>query len=311
MKNIEIIESGIYLPLNKIENSELEKELSLDNGYIEKRTGIKTRHYAEEEVEELAKKAVENLFSNISNKEKTIEKIGIIIVATTTPNNIMPGIANEIQEMLNIKKCIALDISAGCSGYINALDIAKMYIETEKVEYALVVGADKLTSYTDKKDISTSIILADGAGAILFGATKEKKKYTSNIEAKVDKNKILTCKTSQKIQMKGREVYKYAVTEPVRNIEQLLKTAEVTLNEIKYIIPHQSNMKIIQSIQNKLKINNEKMYTNIEYVGNTFCASIPIALNEMFEKNLLNEGDKIILIGYGGGLNTGSILIEK
>ena len=110
--------------------------------------------------------------------------------------------------------------------------------------------------------------------------------------------------------MNGKEIYKYAVTEPVKSINRLLKKSSEKIENIKYIIPHQSNKKIIKGITNRLNITEEKMYTNIENVGNTFCASIPIALKDMMDKKLLESGDKIILLGYGGGLNTGSILIE-
>ena len=110
--------------------------------------------------------------------------------------------------------------------------------------------------------------------------------------------------------MKGKEIYKYAVTNTIKNINELLEKSNENLENIKYIIPHQSNTKIIKSINTRLKIEKGKIYTNIKNIGNTFCASIPIALNEMKEKNLLKSNDKIILLGYGGGLNTGSILIE-
>ena len=110
--------------------------------------------------------------------------------------------------------------------------------------------------------------------------------------------------------MKGKEVYKYAVTETVKNINEILKKSQKNIDEIKYIIPHQSNLKIMKSIANKLHIDSKKVFVNIENIGNTFCASIPIALDEMFEKELIKKGDKIIFLGYGGGLNTGSILIE-
>ena len=115
---------------------------------------------------------------------------------------------------------------------------------------------------------------------------------------------------NEKLHMDGKEVYKYAVTETVKNINELLNKSQTNIDEIKYIIPHQSNIKIIKSISNKLKIDIKKIYTNIENTGNTFCASIPIAIDEMYEKKLLQNGDKVIILGYGGGLNTGSILME-
>ena len=313
MNSIEVIKSGIYLPNHKVKSSDLEAKLGLEKEYIYKRTGIQERYYAKEEtIEELAQKSVDNLISKFDKekKEEILKQIDLIIVATTSPSNLMPGISNEIQKKLEIKKCICLDILAGCSGYINAIDIAQLYLSTNRINKALIIGVDKLSAYTDKKDIGTSIILSDGAGALLLGVTTKNKKYISNINAEIDENKILTCKINEKIQMKGKEIYKYAVTNTIENIKELLKKSEEKIENVKYIIPHQSNSKIMKSIDTRLKIEKEKMFINIENIGNTFCASIPIALNEMFEKNLLYEGDKVILLGYGGGLNTGSILLE-
>lgn len=325
MKSIEIINSGSYLPRLEVNNQQLEKELKLEEGYIKKRTGIEKRYYAKEEtIEEMAKKAVQNLLEKLEIQSKSsnsnelddsklkeiIQQIGLIIVATTTPNYLMPGIANKIQKELQIKNAICLDILAGCSGYINAIDIARMYLATEKVEKALVIGVDKLSEYTEKQDVGTSIILSDGAGALLLSTTTKEKVYMSNIKAEIDEDEILTCKVNEKIKMNGKEIYKYAVTNTVKNINELLDKSNEKLENIKYIVPHQSNTKIMKSMMSRLKIDESKMYMNIKDTGNTFCASIPIALNEMFEKNLLHEGDKIILIGYGGGLNTGSILLE-
>ena len=325
MKNIEIISSGSYLPKLEINNQQLEKKLKLEEGYIKKRTGIEKRYYAKQEtIEEMAKKAVQNLLEKLevqsrsydlnelgdSKLKEIIQQIGLIIVATTTPNYLMPGIANKIQKELQIENTICLDILAGCSGYINALDIARMYLATEKVQKALVIGIDKLSGYTEKEDIGTSIILSDGAGALLLSATTKEKNYMSNIKAEIDEDEILTCKVNEKIKMNGKEIYKYAVTNTVKNINELLDKSNEKLENIKYIVPHQSNTKIMKSMMSRLKMDESKMYMNIKDTGNTFCASIPIALNEMFEKNLLHEGDKIILIGYGGGLNTGSILLE-
>lgn len=307
MDYIKIAKTGKYLPGKEIDNNKLEKTLGLESGYIYKRTGIKERYYTQETIEEMAVKAVQNMM----NKEELVtQNIGLIIVATTTTNKLMPGISNKIQKECGINRCICLDILAGCSGYINAFDIARMHIQTGIIEKALIVGVDILSKYTDNKDIGTSIILSDGAGATLIERTAKKKIYNSHIEAESENNEILTCTTNQKISMNGKEIYRYAVTETVKNIEQLLKQSNEELKNIKYIIPHQSNMKIMKAIASRLNIKMDKVYTNIKNTGNTFCASIPIVLDEMIKKKLLNDGDKIILLGYGGGLNTGSILLE-
>ncbi len=302
-----IVASSSYLPQSRITNRELAKKFNVEEEYIEKRTGIKQRYYAKEEkVEEMALKAVTKLVHKMQLKT---EEIGAIIVATTSTNKLMPGISNYIQKELHITKCICLDILAGCSGYINALDIAQMYIDTQKIKKVIVVGVEKLSEYTNSEDIGTAIILADGAGATLL-EEGENNKYISNIEAIEDRNDILKCNTNGKIEMDGLAIYKYAVTETVKNINELLQKSNEKLENIKYIVPHQSNLKIIKAIASKLKIEENKMYTNIQNIGNTFCASIPIALEEMEEKGMLQKGNKIILIGYGAGLNTGSILIE-
>lgn len=306
MENIKIVANGVYIPEIPITSEELERNLNLEKGYIKKRTGIVKRYYTNEKIQDIALKAVENLFSK--NIEK--ENIGLIITATTTTENLMPGISNYIQKKLDIDKCISLDILAGCSGYINAFDIAVMYIKAGIVEKALVIGVEVLSKFTEKDDINTSIILSDGAGATLLQKTSDKKIYYSNIKAEGKNNEILTCKTNEKIYMQGKEIYKYAVTKPVENIKELLSLANEDIENIKYIIPHQSNMKIMKAISTRLKIEENKLFTNIENIGNTFCASIPIALNEIMENKMLKSGDKIILLGYGGGLNTGSILLE-
>lgn len=308
MENIQIIGNGLYLPTLKVESSELEKNFNVEEGYILKRTGINIRYYKKDEnICEMAYKASKNA---IETSKIDVKDIGLIIVATTSTNTLMPGISYYIQGKLNIEKCICLDILAGCAGYVNAFDIAKLYIDVKKVEKALIVGVDVLSECTDDNDINTKIILSDGAGATIISRTEKDKLYFSNIQSDGKNGEILTYRTNEKIKMDGKAIYKYAVTETVKNIEELLEQANVKIEDIKYVIPHQSNIKIMKSIATKLNISMDKMYTNISEVGNTFCASIPIALTQMYEKKLLKGGDKIILIGYGGGLNTASILLE-
>ena len=309
MKNIEIVATGSYLPTNKVNNKSIANELKITEEFIYKRTGIKTRYYsANETIDKMAIKSVHNLIEK--NSQIELNKIDMIIVATTSTNLLMPGISYKIQEHFDIQNCICLDILAGCAGYINAMDIARNYITLGKTNQALIVGVDILSEYTNKSDLSTSIILSDGAGATIIKEAEDNKQYESNIISEGQKGDLLINKSNENIKMDGKEIYKYAVTETVKNIKDLLKTSKTDIKEIKYIVPHQSNIKIMNSIASRLEVDISKMYINIENVGNTFCASIPIAIDEMFEKKLLKKGDKIILLGYGGGLNTGSILME-
>ena len=304
MSNIKIISSGKYIPKVQITNKELEEKYSVEENYIFKMTGIKQRFYAEEEIEELAINATKKALENIK------ENIDLIIVASVSETNQMPSISYKIQKHFNIKNCMCIDILAGCAGFINALDIAKMYIDTNKINTALVVGVEKLSNFIDKTDINTEILLSDGAGAIVVKKSQEPKLYYSYIESKGQKGDILTYTDNNKIYMNGKEIYKYAVTDTVKNINKLLEISNINIDELSYIIPHQSNKRILESISKKLNIKEDKMYFNVDKYGNTFCASIPIAIDDMIKLNKLKEKDKVILIGYGGGLNTGSILLE-
>lgn len=304
MSNIKIISSGKYIPKVQITNKELEEKYNVEENYIFKMTGIKQRFYAEEEIEELAINATKKALENIK------ENIDLIIVASVSETNQMPSISYKIQKHFNIKNCMCIDILAGCAGFINALDIAKLYIDANRINTALVVGVEKLSNFIDKTDINTEILLSDGAGAIVIKKSQEPKLYYSYIESKGQKGEILTYTDKNKIYMNGKEIYKYAVTDTVKNINKLLDISNINIEELSYIIPHQSNKRILESISKKLNIKEDKMYFNVDKCGNTFCASIPIAIDDMIKLNKLKEKDKIILIGYGGGLNTGSILLE-
>lgn len=173
MKNIEIIATGKYLPTTKIDNTYLARQLNITEDFIYKRTGIQTRHYSKDEnIEQLAIKCIENLIEK--NSQINPQNIDMIIVATTSTNMLMPGISYKIQEYFNIENCMCIDVLAGCAGFVNALDIAQCYLETDKAKMPLVVGVDLLSKCIDQKDVSTSILLSDGAGAVILQKQKKK-----------------------------------------------------------------------------------------------------------------------------------------
>lgn len=305
MSSMKIVGTGKYIPNRKIDNDNFEKKYNIDKGYIKKVTGIETRYYVEDEtLDTIAINSVKDLIAKNSKIE--IEKVGIIIATSTTINNLMPSLSFQIQKYFDIKNCMCLDVLAGCSGFINALDIAQKYLAYSDIEYALVIGAEVLSSnnYINEKD---KILFGDGAGCVLIENTSQEKEYFSLIESISQNNDILTCDKNNNLYMDGKGVYKFATTKTVENINKLIEKADEDKENIKYIIPHQSNIKILEKISQKIKIS---MYTNISKYGNTFCASIPIALDELVTMKKIKEKDKIILLGYGGGLNLGSILME-
>lgn len=305
MNSVKIIATGKYLPKREVKSEYIEKENNLEDGYIYKRTGIETRYYSiDETLEDLAINSVKDMLRK--NNNLSILDVDMIITSSTTYNSMMPSLSFEIQKYFNIKDCMCFDILAGCSGYINALDIAQKYIATSSAKNVLVVGADIL-SKNKYDDIKTQILFGDGAGCMYLKAIEENKKYVSNIKSFDDKDQILTCNMNHELSMNGKEVYKFATTKTIENISEILDNSNEKIEDIKFVIPHQSNIKILEKICKKTNAN---MYTNIKRYGNTFCASIPIALDELFEFSQLRENDKIILLGYGGGLNLGSILME-
>ena len=307
MNSIKILASGMYLPKKEIDNSYFNSKFNLNDNWIYRRTGIEKRYWTEDEKTlDLAIKSVENL---IETNNVDLKNVGLIIVASTNYEDSMPGISFQIQKEFGIEKCICMDILAGCSGYVNALDIARKYIELDEIDTALIVGVEKLSKYIDKNDLNTAILLGDGAGATLIGKAKNKL-YAKNIESIGQEGDILTCKENSPIYMDGKKIYKFAIAKVSENINELLKKENLDITEIKYIVPHQSNLRILNNIAEKVGATSEQMYINISNIGNTFNASIPIALNEIIQRKLVKEKDKILLVGYGGGLNLGSILIE-
>lgn len=307
MKSIKILGNGTYLPQTKIDNTYFNKKFNLEENWIEKRTGVQNRYIAKNEtIEELATKAAK---ISIESAQIDKQKIDMILVATTSTSKIMPGISYLVQKNLDIKNCICFDILAGCGGYINAFDIAQKYIIAGSIKTALIIGAERLSGYINENDINTAIILGDGAGATVI-TEAENKQYDSYIESIGQEGEMLTCNNNEKLYMDGKKVYKFAVMKTVENVENLLKRNNLKIEDIKYVVMHQSNIRIIENICKKLNISKEKTYINLNKIGNTFCASIPIVLEELFKRKLVKEKDKIILLGYGGGLNLGSILLE-
>jgi len=308
MNSIKILATGSYLPKKKILNKELESKWNLEKGFIEKRSGIISRYYAEEEtILDLAYQACLNCLSSSTVAK---EEIDGIILASTTNTYSMPGLSFLLMKKLGLNNGFCLDISSGCNGFVNAFDLARTYILTGKMKKLLVVGVDLLSKVVSDDDYSLKMLLADGAGAILIGVSREEKEYHSQIESYVEGSDLLTYSYGENLKMDGIGIYKYAVNQTSILIQKMLLEQKIEIKDIVFVIPHQSNLKILDGIVKRLEIPKEKMYTNIQYTGNTFCASIPIALDEIEKKKLWKSGDKVILIGYGGGLNTGCILLE-
>ncbi|BCR36302.1 beta-ketoacyl-ACP synthase III [Mariniplasma anaerobium] len=304
---IKIISSGKYIPKDVITNQDLEKLVDTNHEWIVSRTGIIRRHKArDEETSDMAYLAAKDA---LDKSKYNIEDIDLIIVASITGDQMTPSVANFVQKKLGIKHdCMSFDINAACTGFVYGLEVASMMLSSGKFKAAIVIGAEKLTRITNYEDRNTCVLFGDGAGALLIEPSEEENRqaYFYNA-AKIDETDALT--VVKHIKMDGRKVFLFAVDIMQKSIQKVLKDANLTIDQIDRIIPHQANMRIIQSVSKAMDIPMEKFKINLEEYGNTSAASIPIALDEyMSEEN--QENKKIILVGFGGGFTYGSALFS-
>lgn len=323
MEGVKILGVGKYCPENIVTNFDLEKIVETSDEWIVKRTGIKERRISDGEgTVELAYKAALNALEN-SNCSK--DDIDLIIVATTSPDKIMPSTACSIQGLLDCRNAAAFDISAACSGFVYSLIIADSLIKSAGKKRALIIGAEVLSKIVDWSDRSTCVLFGDGAGAMVIEASDENSTISSCFasDGKLGEKTLVAAEINlntpfakseniekRYIEMKGGEVFKFAVSILPEIVNDVLDKGNEDLENIKYIVPHQANSRIIDEAARRLKVNREKFYVNVDKYGNTSAASIPIALSELSEKGLINKGDKIILAAFGGGLTWASALIK-
>ncbi len=322
MNNVVIAGVGKYIPSNVVTNNMLSQIVETSDEWIVTRTGIKQRYITTEEntsdiASNAALKALED--ANINALD-----IDLIIVATCTPDMFTPATACIVQKNIGAKNAFAFDLSAACSGFIYGINIAKSMMILNNIKNALIIGAETLSKAIDWEDRSTCVLFGDGAGAAVLSLDERKGIIDVICKSKGAKWENLTIgaknvnnpyveKTSDinpYLQMNGGEIFKFATVEIVKLIQKILKDNNLNLDDIDYIIPHQANERIIQFAAKKLNVSIDKFYINIDKYGNTSAASIPIAISEMREKNLLKKGDKLIAVGFGAGLTSGACLIE-
>lgn len=315
---------GSYAPQHRVTNEELTKLVDTSDEWIETRTGIKERRISTgENTSDLAYEAGRRALKDSNLRP---EDIDLIICATITPDYFMPSVACMVQGRLGAGKAVAFDLAAACTGFVYALVTAAKFIEAGMYQNILVIGADTNSKIIDWQDRSTCVLFGDGAGAAVLSASKDKKgliaadlssdgtKYSILISPAVSLfNPYVPHKVGDAdhaIRMQGQEVFKFAVRTVLENIQGVLLKAELKIEDIKYIIPHQANRRIIEHVAKLGAIDPEKFYINLDRYGNTSSGSIGIALEEMQRANRLGPGDKIILVGFGGGMTSGAILLE-
>lgn len=308
---IKIIAAGSCLPEQTLSNLDLEKIVDTTDTWIKSRTGICSRHIVSDGqtttflAVQAAKKALQR-----SGLEGT--DIDIIIVATTTPHTLCPTTACQVQEAIGALCASCWDINAGCSGFLFALSTAYAYLKSGLHKTALIIGAETLSTIVDWTDRSSCILFGDGAGAVILSKTEEGQAGIIDIVTGSDggRGEVLSCKKDGKLHMNGQEVFKFALTQVPKTIQNLLERNHLQPLDIDWYLLHQANERIIHSIARRLKVPKERFPMNLSYCGNTSAASIPILLDECIEKGLFQSGQRIILAGFGAGLTWGSVLLN-
>ena len=319
MSNILITGVGSYLPKKVISNNELPSNLDTNDEWIKKRTGIRQRHLVTDgELTSTmaiaaAKKALQN--ANIDNKD-----IDLIIVATTTPDKTFPATAVMVQSELNIGICPAFDIQAVCAGFIYALNVGSSLLKTSNFSKALVIGSESFSKILDWSDRSTSVLFGDGAGAFVLEKSNENSEWgilSSNFYSNGNFSDILYTDGGPsinlqvgKVRMNGKEVFKHAVEKLSSCLIEAINSANLKIQDIDFLVPHQANLRIIEALSKKLDIPINKIINTVDVHANTSAASIPLAFDSALEKRIIKNGDIIAFNAIGGGLSWGASIIK-
>ena len=322
-----LISVGAYVPDRVLTNADLEKMVDTTDEWIAKRTGIKTRHIAAENqaTSDLALEAAKIALARAGLKPTDLD---MIIVASISGDYLfMPSTACVLAHKLGVKNIAAFDLLAACSGFIYALSNAKAYIESGMANRVLIVGAEALSRFVDYSDRGTCVLFGDGAGAAVVTATDDPAKAVVDVKIAADgefQDFLITpgggskhpCSLSmvnekkQFMQMKGNETFKVAVKTLTADVEEILKRNHIPAADVKHFVPHQANYRIIKAVGEALNLRDDQVVMTVEKYGNTSAASIPMALNDIYESGRLKTGDLVLLDAFGGGLTWGSALVR-
>jgi len=320
-----ITSTAHHVPEKILTNHDIENMVETSDEWIQNRTGIKQRHIVSDD------EASSDLSTHVAKKllEKRgikPEKIDIIIVGTVTPDHLTPSTAAIVQNNINAQNAWAFDLSAACSGFLFGLETGSKFIESGKYKTVMVIGVDTMTSILDFKDRETCIIFGDGAGGVILEPSKSDNGIISSIlrtdgsgasslnvlagGSRKPATEETIANREHFIRQDGKKVFKFAVKRMADISEEVLLKNGLSGNDIKLFIPHQANKRIIDATGERCGIPKDRVLINIDRYGNTTAGTIPIALNEAVENNLINNGDYILLSAFGSGFTWGSILIK-
>ena len=326
--SVTISGTGSYVPKKVLTNHDLEAIVDTTDEWISTRTGIKERRIASD-TQSTSDLATEAARSAMADANVSGEEIDLIIVATISPDAFFPATACYVQQNIEATNALCFDVSAACSGFLYAMQIAENLILSGQRKTALIIGAEKLSSMVDWEDRNTCVLFGDGAGSVILTVDENNKNgrklLSSSLGSDGRQTDILhvpgggsACpitpeNADQKlntIRMQGREVYKYAVNAMRRAAEDALQKYGLGPEDVDMVIPHQANLRIIEAITDRMGIPKEKTFINLTKYGNTSAAAIAIALDEANKTKSINEGDTVLLVAFGAGLTWASYLLK-
>ena len=318
-----ILGTGSYLPEKRLTNADLAAELAqqgveTSDDWIVERTGIRARHFAADE-QGCSDLATEAARQALSAAGVAAQDIDLIIVATSTPEMVFPSVATMVQHKLGAAGCPAFDVQAVCSGFVYALTVADSMIQSGSAKRALVIGAEIFSRILDFKDRTTCVLFGDGAGAVVLEASEQPGILATDLHAD-GKYKDILCVPGHVnrggilgdpvLKMDGQAVFKLAVGVLDETARASLAKANLTEADIDWLIPHQANIRIMQSTARKLKLPMDKVVVTVDQHGNTSAASIPLALDSAVRSGQIKRGDTLMLEGVGGGFTWGAVLLD-
>ncbi|MFB3160064.1 beta-ketoacyl-ACP synthase III [Neobacillus sp. 179-J 1A1 HS] len=313
---------GSYLPSTILSNTELTETLGCTDDWIVSRTGIHERRIIEksEATSDLAYFAAEQA---LRDGEISPEDIDMIIVATETPDHVLPPVSCQVQQRLGCRTIPAFDLHNTCVGFLSALQVAEQYIKLGTHQNILVIGADSLTRFTDYSDLGTSIIFGDGAGAIILSRSEKEAKGLISTTLHADGKYFdalyipgggsrfpVSEENKNKMVMDGRKIFKLAVKSMSEVLTETLKKTGIEKEEIDWFIPHQANFRIMEAVARNLDFPLDKVINTVSYFGNSCSATIPIALDTAIKDGRIQRGDMLAMVSFGAGLVWGSALVE-
>lgn len=308
-----IIGVGGFVPGKPVSNHDLSKIVTdSDPDWVKSRTGIEYRHFAGEE-KNSSDMALESSRLALIDAGLSSSDLDLIIVCTTSPDNSFPSTATKLQGQLGCGNIPSFDLQAVCAGFVYGIETANNFIDSGKYNNVLLVGVDKMSSFLDMKDRSTAVLFGDGAGAVILQKTESKYPLTEIFSDGCQWDILYTDSTDDargKVKMNGKEVYKHAVEKMGSSMLNLMEKSGLAIEDIAYLVPHQANMRIIDSIADKLNVPYEKVVRTISKYANNSAATIPLALWDLSKNGRLKKGDLILMTALGGGLTWGSALLE-